>query len=38
MQFNRVLWTGLKGDQPYPALRARVTYDLPPHLAWMMSR
>jgi hypothetical protein len=20
-RFNRVLWTGLKGDQPYPALR-----------------
>jgi YVTN family beta-propeller protein len=34
-QFNRLLWSGLMGDAPYPALRGRARHDLPPHLAWM---
>ncbi len=37
-QFNRVLWTGLKGGAPYPELRGRVRNDLPPHLAWIQWR
>ena len=37
-QFNRVLWTGLMGNKAYPALRGRVTNDLPPHLAWLQWR
>ena len=37
-QFNRVLWTGLKGNTPYPALRGRLRNDLPPHLAWIQWR
>lgn len=37
-QFNRLLWTGLKGDTPYPALRGRARNDLPPHLAWIQWR
>jgi DNA-binding beta-propeller fold protein YncE len=37
-QFNRLLWAGLKGDTPYPALRGRLRNDLPPHLAWMQWR
>ena len=37
-QFNRLLWTGLKGDTPYPALRGRLRNDLPPHLAWIQWR
>ena len=36
--FNRVLWAGLMGDKPYPALRGRATNDLPPHLAWIQWR
>lgn len=34
-RFNRLLWAGLKGDTPYPALRGLLRNDLPPHLAWM---
>jgi YVTN family beta-propeller protein len=37
-QFNRLLWAGLKGDTPYPALRGRLRNDLPPHLAWIQWR
>jgi hypothetical protein len=37
-QFNRLLWAGLKGSAPYPALRGRARNDLPPHLAWMQWR
>jgi hypothetical protein len=37
-QFNRVLWTGLMGDKPYPAVRGRSRNDLPPHLAWIQWR
>jgi hypothetical protein len=34
-QFNRLLWSGLMGATPYPALRGRARNDLPPHLAWL---
>ena len=37
-QFNRLLWAGLMGDTPYPALRGRLRNDLPPHLAWIQWR
>ena len=33
-----VLWAGLKGNTPYPALRGQLRNDLPPHLAWMQWR
>ena len=37
-RFNRVLWEGLMGNRPYPALRGRAGNDLPQHLAWMQWR
>src|SRR5262245_29558171 len=37
-QFNRVLWAGMMGNKPYPAVRGRSNNDLPPHLAWIQWR
>ena len=37
-RFNRVIWQGLMGDKPYPALRGRAANDLPPRLAWLQWR